>query len=88
MLEALNGGEPEIDDDDFLKVVLYTSSLSVPARRNWKDDTVLQGKQLFSDAGCESCHIPSVETGVHPTIPALSHQTIFPYSDLLLHDMG
>jgi CxxC motif-containing protein (DUF1111 family) len=87
-LEALNGGEPEIEDDDFLKVVLYTSSLSVPARRNWKDDTVLQGKQLFSAAGCTSCHVPSVETGVHPTIPALSHQTIFPYTDLLLHDMG
>jgi CxxC motif-containing protein (DUF1111 family) len=29
-----------------------------------------------------------LETGIHPTIPALSRQTIYPYTDLLLHDMG
>ena len=86
--QAQQGGEPEIDDDDFLKVVLYASSLSVPARRNWDDETVLRGKQIFNDAGCVKCHIPKVETGIHPTIPALSRQTIYPYTDLLLHDMG
>ncbi|MCB0130731.1 MAG: c-type cytochrome [Caldilineaceae bacterium] len=86
--QAQNGGEPEIDDDDFLKVVLYSSSLAVPARRNWNDATVLQGKQIFQEAGCAACHVPQVETGIHPTIPALSHQTIYPYTDLLLHDMG
>jgi CxxC motif-containing protein (DUF1111 family) len=85
---ALTGGEPEIADDDFLKVVLYASSLAVPARRNWEDETILQGKELFSNAGCTSCHVPTVKTGVHPTIPSLSHQTIHPYTDLLLHDMG
>ncbi len=87
-LAAPNGGAPEIDDDDFLKVVLYASSLAVPARRDWEDATVLQGKQIFSAAGCTSCHTPKHETGIHPTIPALSHQTIYPYTDLLLHDMG
>ena len=29
-----------------------------------------------------------METGDHPTIPALSGQTIRPYTDLVLHDMG
>jgi CxxC motif-containing protein (DUF1111 family) len=81
-------GAPEIDDDDFLKVVLYTSALAVPARRDWEDPTVLEGKQLFNQAGCAACHIPSTTTGIHPTIPALSQQVIFPYTDLLLHDMG
>ena len=85
---APNGGEPEIEDDDLLKVVLYSSSLAVPARRNWQDETVLQGKQIFVDAACTSCHVAKLETGIHPTIPALSNQTIYPYSDLLLHDMG
>lgn len=85
---APNGGAPEIDDDDFLKVVLYASALAVPARRNWDDPIILQGKQLFTELGCASCHTPQQETGIHPTIPALSHQTIFPYTDLLLHDMG
>lgn len=85
---AITGGEPEIDDDDFLKVVLYSSSLAVPARRDWDDPTVLRGKQIFNEAGCTECHTPVLETGIHPTIPALSHQTIRPYTDLLLHDMG
>ena len=40
------------------------------------------------EAGCDSCHTPKLETGIHPTIPALSKQTIRPYTDLLLHDMG
>lgn len=85
---APNGGEPEIDDDDFLKVVLYSSSLAVPARRNVEDPQVLQGKAVFNGSGCASCHTPKLATGIHPTIPALSHQTIYPYTDLLLHDMG
>lgn len=85
---APHGGEPEIADDDFLKVVLYASSLAVPARRRWDEPTVLAGKKVFAEAGCASCHTPQLKTGVHPTIPALSHQTIYPYTDLLLHDMG
>ena len=87
-LTALNGGTPEIEPDDFLKVVLYSSSLAVPARRDWDDPEVLQGKMLFNEIGCASCHTPLLETGIHPTIPALSQQTIRPYTDLLLHDMG
>ncbi|NOK57670.1 MAG: thiol oxidoreductase [Chloroflexi bacterium AL-W] len=86
--DAFAGDETEIADDDLLKVVLYSSSLAVPARRDWDDETVLQGKQLFFEVGCVSCHVSWLETGVHPTIPALSHQTIYPYTDLLLHDMG
>lgn len=85
---ALDGGQPEIEDDDFLKVVLYSSSLAVPARRNWDNATVLEGKNLFLEANCATCHTPKLETGIHPTIPALSKQTIRPYTDLLLHDMG
>lgn len=83
-----NGGEPEIADDDLLKVLLYSSSLAVPARRDWDDETVLRGKQIFMEAQCSSCHVPKHETGIHLTIPALSNQTIYPYTDLLLHDMG
>lgn len=83
-----NGGSPEIDNDDLGKVVLYVSSLAVPARRDWEDETVLRGKEIFMQIGCQKCHTPSFETGEHPTIPALSNQKIWPYTDLLLHDMG
>lgn len=85
---APNGGAPEIDPDDFDKVVLYAGSLAVPARRAWDDPVVLQGKALFNEIGCAGCHTPLLTTGVHPTIPTLSNQTIRPYTDLLLHDMG
>ncbi len=85
---AVNGGVPEIDPDDFLKVVLYSSALAVPARRDWQEPQVLEGKMLFNEIGCAACHTPLLETGIHPTIPALSNQTIRPYTDLLLHDMG
>ena len=85
---AANGGRPEIDSDDFLKVVLYASSLAVPAQRNWDDPQIVQGKDLFAEIGCSKCHVAELETGIHPTIPALSQQTIRPYTDLLLHDMG
>ena len=87
-LAAPDGGAPEIADDDLLKVVLYASALAVPARRGWDDPTVLHGKELFRELGCATCHTPKFTTGIHPTIPALSHQTIYPYTDLLLHDMG
>ncbi|MEM7370736.1 MAG: di-heme oxidoredictase family protein [Bacteroidota bacterium] len=83
-----NGGNPEIPLDDLQKVVLYVSTLAVPARRNWEEQDVLKGKQLFAQIGCTSCHIPELKTGTHARFEALSHQTIRPYTDLLLHDMG
>lgn len=46
-----------------------------------------QGQALFTSFGCASCHIPTLTTGTSP-IAALSNQTIHPYTDLLLHDMG
>ncbi|CAN5857822.1 di-heme oxidoredictase family protein [soil metagenome] len=91
-LGTVNGGnaagEPEIPADDFLKVALYASSLAVPAQRDFDAPEVLDGAQLFIESGCTGCHSERHTTGVHPTIPALSRQTIRPYTDLLLHDMG
>lgn len=83
-----NGGEPEITDENLSHVTLYSSTLGVPARRNWNDENVQEGKALFNQINCNSCHIPEITTGVHPTIDALSNQTIRPYTDMLLHDMG
>jgi CxxC motif-containing protein (DUF1111 family) len=87
-LDAPNGGMPEISDDDLLKVVLYSSVLAVPAQRNADDPQVMRGRALFEEAQCSACHTPLLETGIHPLIPQLSHQTIQPYTNLLLHDMG
>lgn len=88
-LAARDGGEggPEIDAETFEKVVLYTSLLAVPARRTADAPDVLRGKGLFGDMGCAACHTPSHRTGAHP-LPEVADQLIWPYTDLLLHDMG
>lgn len=83
-----NGGDVEIDEDDLNKVVLYSSTLAVPARRNWNDQEVLEGKEIFNDLNCSACHVPKFTTSAHEKFEALSHQIIRPYTDLLLHDMG
>ncbi len=83
-----NGGSPEISDANFDKVVLYSSALAVPARRNHTDQNVLKGKKIFQEINCTSCHIPKMQTGNDYSIVALRNQTIRPYTDLLLHDMG
>lgn len=83
-----NGGEPEVVDVNLDKVTLYSSSLAVPGRRDWEDQEILTGKNLFIQAKCNSCHVPAMQTGEHPTFDAFSNQTIRAYTDLLLHDMG
>ncbi len=69
-------------------VTFYSQNLAVPARRGAADETVLKGKVLFHNAGCAACHRPSFTTGVVEGQPHLSKQLIWPYSDILLHDMG
>ena len=86
-LAAKDGGEPEIEDAILDKLVLYARTLAVPARRGADGEEVLRGKLLFGEAGCDSCHTPRHETG-EGALPELSDQTIWPYTDLLLHDMG
>lgn len=89
-LEQPSGGDPDVEVNDTIvdKVSFYVRTLAVPARRNAKDATVLKGKRLFHQAGCASCHTPRFKTGTLENFPELSNQTIRPYTDLLLHDMG
>lgn len=65
----------------------YVQTLAVPARTLLNDAQVQRGEQLFTAANCAGCHRMDLQTGNH-TIPALVNQTIHPYTDLLLHDMG
>jgi CxxC motif-containing protein (DUF1111 family) len=87
-----NGEGPEIDDKTLAEVVFYQAVLAPPARRNAADAQVLRGQRLFHQAQCAACHRPSYVTGTAPfprlTSKALQGQTIWPYTDLLLHDMG
>ena len=85
--QAPNGGEPELPDERLRKVTIYTQTLAVPAMRNIEDEQV-EHARLFVQTQCALCHTPRHETGdTHPLAP-LRNQVIFPYTDLLLHDMG
>jgi CxxC motif-containing protein (DUF1111 family) len=75
----------ELADAQFDQLVKYNSLLGVPARRDHANGV---GEKLFSDSGCEGCHRPSMTTGPHHPLAELRNQTIRPYTDLLLHDMG
>jgi CxxC motif-containing protein (DUF1111 family) len=79
---------PEISDTLLSRVVFYSSLLAVPSRRNSADPTVREGEKIFYQIGCTACHTPRFVTGQHLDIPELSNQTIRPFTDLLLHDMG
>ena len=69
-------------------VTFYSENLAVPARRDVDDPIVLRGKQLFHEAGCAQCHQPKFVTSREAAEPAHRFQLIWPYTDLLLHDMG
>lgn len=78
----------EVRDNRLNDVVFYSMHLAVPARRNWDTRNVLEGKKLFFESGCESCHTSSFVTGDLSGFDRISSQQIYPYTDLLLHDMG
>jgi CxxC motif-containing protein (DUF1111 family) len=82
------GGQPELPEAFLDAVLLYARAIAVPARRNVDDPQVRRGEELFSLSGCDACHLTTLQTGNYSALPALSRQTIHPYTDLLLHDMG
>jgi CxxC motif-containing protein (DUF1111 family) len=70
------------------KVTFYSHHLSVPVRRNAYSRQVLNGQRIFNDMGCQQCHTASYTTLKNDEFPELSNQKIYPYTDMLLHDMG
>ncbi|HEV2695920.1 MAG TPA: di-heme oxidoredictase family protein [Verrucomicrobiae bacterium] len=88
LTNALSGGSPEVSDEVFDATVLFSRLIAVPSRRDSTNETVLRGEQLFHELDCAVCHTPTMQTGDAPGFPELSRQTIRPYTDLLVHDMG
>ncbi|WP_201592088.1 di-heme oxidoredictase family protein [Psychrobacter sp. Pi2-51] len=84
-------GKPlvEVNDEIAKFVEFYTRNLAVPHRRNANDKLVLAGKKHFYDMGCQSCHTPRYQLPKTDDDHLEQHgQVIYPYTDLLLHDMG
>jgi len=93
-IDAPHGQEPEVRDglevdrQSLDLVTFYARNLGVPERRGIDDPTVLRGKEVFYATGCQSCHQPKFVTNRLTDQPEQSFQLIWPYTDLLLHDMG
>lgn len=81
-------GEFEVPPQMFDLVNFYSRNLAVPARRDIDDPEVLRGKALFYGSGCTGCHRPKFVTRRDSIEPEQSFQLIWPYTDMLLHDMG
>lgn len=85
----------DVSTEDMENVDLYMQSLGVPARRNVNDPEVKLGERMFYEAKCHLCHVTTLHTRPRGSVllngtqlPWLGNQTIHPYSDFLLHDMG
>ena len=79
--------DPEVSTQTLNDVVFYLQTLKAPIQRNQAKASVIEGKDVFIQTGCEQCHKQTLKTG-NSSIPALANKEFHPYSDLLLHDMG
>jgi CxxC motif-containing protein (DUF1111 family) len=79
--------DPEVGAATVHQVVVYLQTLKAPIARNQNDETVMAGKNIFIDIGCENCHKQTLTTGPSP-ISVLANKQFHPFTDLLLHDMG
>lgn len=85
--EASGGDLGEVTNEQLDAIATYLRLLAVPEARTEGNPAAEQGLEHFREFGCASCHVESLTTGPSE-IPALSEQTIYPYTDLLLHDLG
>ncbi|HVX94642.1 MAG TPA: di-heme oxidoredictase family protein [Polyangia bacterium] len=83
-----NTAGPELGDKYLDDLVKYVHLLGVRARRNLDDADALKGETLFAQVGCAKCHVAELRTSAFAPLAELRSQTIHPYTDLLLHDMG
>ncbi len=84
---ALSGSGFEVTAEQLEVIDTYVRSLAVPPARTDESEEAQRGEELFGEFGCAACHTETLTTGDSP-IEALSHRTIQPYTDLLLHDLG
>jgi CxxC motif-containing protein (DUF1111 family) len=93
-----------ISEADLQSISRYLALVAVPAQRsiasgfpkgvapidelNVNPAQVSAGAKVFQGMRCAACHTAEMKTGNGHLFAELRNQTIRPYSDLLLHDMG
>ena len=85
-------GQPaDISNQELDLVTYYSQTLGAPRTAHSSGSAVVRrGQRLFTDLNCAACHVPALQTGssTDAVVEAIRDQTIWPYTDLLLHDMG
>lgn len=95
---------PGLSDQELQKLTHYIELIGVPAQRSLRSGfapglrvssehdvnpvAIENGAKLFAQINCTGCHVSQMKTGNTHPFAELRNQTIRPYSDLLLHDMG
>jgi CxxC motif-containing protein (DUF1111 family) len=82
------GGKVELSDADLERLTTYMRLVGVLPQRGASTPEVVRGAEVFSTIGCANCHLPSMKTGATHPFEELRRQTIRPFTDLLLHDLG
>lgn len=85
-IEPPGRADSEITQAELDRLVFYLQTLGVPARR--PGSAARRGASVFRASHCDACHRPQWTTGSEHPVAALRNQTIYPFTDLLLHDMG
>ena len=88
---AADGKPADISWNELVGVAYYTQTLGSPATAKQASSKVVsRGTLIFDQLQCAKCHVPSQQTGFSPDAVAavLNNQKIWPYTDLLVHDMG
>ncbi|WP_404531228.1 di-heme oxidoredictase family protein [Massilia sp. TN1-12] len=101
---ASGGAQAGISEADLQRISQYLALVAVPAQRSLAsgfpkgvapmdehrvDPTqVAAGAKLFDGMRCTACHTAEMKTGNGHLFAELRNQTIHPYTDLLVHDMG
>ena len=88
----------EMEESDYIKYMVWHRGVGIPAARNTQTEDFKEGKRLFSEIGCTSCHRPSWTTGDDKIRDPYNrftaddtrmvhypHQKIWPYSDMIQH---
>lgn len=79
--------DPEVSTQTVNDLVFYLQTLKAPIQRNADDPEVVAGENIFEEIKCGSCHTSKLTTGAS-NVNTLSGVEFYPYTDLLLHDMG
>ncbi len=79
---------PQLEDDgEGVRRLTEFMQLLAPIPPLPQTPEARQGDALFTEVGCDGCHVRRIISGSSP-IPALSQRKYAPFSDFLLHDMG